>query len=246
MVAIVDMWPPAIPIIAFPRMFRGTAATTSISRDGMMDMGYAKEAMNQSNGQCEDEKRASLMKNIPMIMMLISSVLLAGCASTPPPRIAVKNCVIKVQCDKANIDPSLPSSLFDGKPFAAYYCQTLEDAVKRELSKINPAFQYIPAGGDFNVDIVLEVLHGGSADVRFWTNFILPINPVLGAGQSITTVFVRSSRGANLLAETRITETTTVRSISNEDVLIMDVPLVARNIAAFINDPVKYQKETQN
>lgn len=185
------------------------------------------------------------MKKISIIILLLSSVFFAGCASTLPPKIAVKSnysllgvksCVVKAQCDKAALDPAIP------KAFAANYCQMLEGAVKMELSKANPDFQYSPAAGDLNIDITLEALHGGSAAARFWVGF--------GAGRSISTVFVRVSRGVEPLAETRITETTTMpnfisNNLSNENALMQDVPAVAKNIAAFVNNPAKYQKESQ-
>lgn len=183
------------------------------------------------------------MKRLILIFCLL--FLASGCASTLPAKIdvksnysllGVKSCVIKAQCDKVSLDPSL------NKSFAANYCQMLEGAVKMELSRTNRDFQYVPAGGDLNVDIVLEVLDGGSAAARFWVGF--------GAGRSVSTVFVRISRGMETLAEARITETTTMPNVvtnqwTNEDALMQDVPLVARNVAAFVNDPVKYQKELQ-
>lgn len=183
------------------------------------------------------------MKKIVVIM--ITFLFISGCASTLPSKINVKSnysllgaksCTVKAQCDKANVDASI------NKSFAANYCQMLEGAVKMELSKTNPDFQYISTTADVNIDIVLEVIHGGSAAARFWVGF--------GAGRSISTVFVRVSKGTELLAEARITETTTMPNIatnnwSNEDALMQDVPLVARNIAAFVNDPEKYKRESQ-
>lgn len=185
------------------------------------------------------------MKKISIVVMLLASVLFVGCASTLPPKIAVnsnysllgvKTCVVKAQCDKVSLDPSL------NKSFAANYCQMLEGAVKMELSKTNPDFQYGPAGGDLNIDITLEALHGGSAAARMLVGF--------GAGRSVSTVFIRISRGEEIIAETRITETTTMPNITsnnwtNEDALMQDVPAVAKNIAAFVSDPAKYQKESQ-
>ena len=180
-----------------------------------------------------------------LFCLLVSITMMASCASTLPPKLdvksnysllGVKSCVITTQCDKATIDPSI------NKSFAANYCQMLEGAVKMELSRTNRDFQYVQAGGDLNVDIVLEVLDGGSAAARFWVGF--------GAGRSISTVFVRVTRGAEPLAEARITETTTMPNMltnqwTNEDALMQDVPLMARSIAAFVNDPEKYKKESQ-
>lgn len=165
------------------------------------------------------------MKYIPIIVIMFSSMFFAGCASTLPSKIefksnysllGVKSCVVKTQCDKANVDPSF------NKSFAANYCQMLEGAIKMELSKNNPNFQYIQDSGDLNIDVALEVLDGGSAAARFWVGF--------GAGRSISTVFVNISSKTDLLAEARITETTTIPNLAtgqftNEDAIMQDVPL---------------------
>jgi len=66
-------------------------------------------------------------------------------------------------------------------------------------------------------------------------------------------------RSLNIFASLNITggdklthflETTTLTNLmtgtySNEDALMQDVPLLARKIAEFVNDPVKFKKENQ-
>ncbi len=93
-----------------------------------------------------------------------------------------------------------------------------------------------------NFDVTLEELHGGSAAARFWVGF--------GAGRTVSTVYVKVLKGQELMAEGRITETTTLTNVltgtySNEDSLMQDVLLVARKIAEFVNDPVKFKKDNQ-
>ena len=183
------------------------------------------------------------MKKISILIALLSSMVFIGCTSTLPDKITISNnyslanvktYVIKTQYDKGDVDPNLP------KTFAANYCEMLEGAVKMALLKTNPEFKHVPGGGDLNITIALESLHGGSAAARALVGF--------GAGRSVSTVYVTISKGAESIAEARITETTTMPNIqtsnwTNEDALMQDIPAVAKKIAAFVSDPVKYQKE---
>ena len=104
-----------------------------------------------------------LFKEVAMIPIKRHKVLLAlatfifiGCASTLPDKISikenysllnVKTCVIKAQCDKVDLDPSL------SKSFAGNYCQILEGAVKMALSKTNSSFQYVPNPDEADLNI---------------------------------------------------------------------------------------------
>jgi hypothetical protein len=114
----------------------------------------------------------------------------------------------------------------------------LEGSIKLSLQKTNPEFQYTNTGSNLNIDVTLEELHGGSAAARFWIGF--------GAGRTVSTAYVRVLKGQELVAEGRITETTTLTNLitgnySNEDALMQDVPQLARKIAEFVNDPVKFK-----
>jgi hypothetical protein len=179
------------------------------------------------------------------IFLAFLLLTLTGCTSTLPEKMTVKDnysllnvktYAIKVQCEKGDIDPNLP------KAFASNYCQMLEGAVKMALAQTNPEFQPTIDNADLNINIALEALHGGSAAARALVGF--------GAGRSVSTVYVSILKGTESLAETRITETTTMPNIAsknwtNEDALMQDIPAIAKNVAAFISDPLKYQKETK-
>jgi len=178
-------------------------------------------------------------------IMCIAILFLIGCTATLPQKADVsssyslqglKSYALKLNSEKTNIDPSL------SKSFTSSYCQMLEGSIKLSLQKTNPEFQYIDAGSDLNIDVILEELHGGSAAARFWIGF--------GAGRTVSTVYVKVLKGQELIAEGRITETTTLTNLvtgnySNEDALIQDVPQLSRKIAEFVNDPVKFKKENQ-
>jgi hypothetical protein len=183
------------------------------------------------------------MKKISFIC--ISILFLMGCTATLPPKVEIsgsyslqglKSYALKLNCEKANIDPSFKKS------FASSYCQMLEGSIKLSLQKTNPEFQYTNTSSELDINVTLEELHGGSAAARFWIGF--------GAGRTVSTVYVKVLKGQELIAEGRITETTTLTNLmtgtySNEDALMQDVPLVARKIAEFVNDPVKFKKENQ-
>jgi hypothetical protein len=173
----------------------------------------------------------------------ISIVLFAGCTAALPPKteisssysiVGLKTYTLKTSCEQANVDPAIDQTFLSG------YCQMLQGSTKLALQKVNPALKYTEANSDMNIDVALEELHGGNAAARFLIGF--------GAGRSVSTLFVRVFKAQELMAESRITETTTFTNLmtgtyENEDALMQDVPLLARKIAEFVNDPVKYRKE---
>jgi hypothetical protein len=179
------------------------------------------------------------MKNKSIIC--ITTLFLIGCTATLPQKAEIsrsyslqglKTYILKLNCEKANVDTSF------SKSFASSYCQMLEGSIKLSLQKTNPEFQDTKTVSDLNIDVILEELHGGSAAARFWIGF--------GAGRTVSTAYVRVLKGQELVAEGRITETTTLTNLitgnySNEDALMQDVPQLARKIAEFVNDPVKFK-----
>lgn len=178
-------------------------------------------------------------------VIFIAILFLIGCTATLPRKTEIrsqyslhdlKSYTLKLNSEKANVDPSF------NKSFAGSYCQMLEGSIKLSLQKTNPEFQYSTGNSDLLIDVTLEELHGGSAAARFWIGF--------GAGRTVSTVYVRVLKGQELMAESRITETTTMTNLvtgnySNEDALMQDVPQLARKITEFVNDPLKYTKENQ-
>lgn len=178
-------------------------------------------------------------------IIFITILFLIGCTATLPQKAEIsrsyslqglKSYALKLNSEKTNIDPSF------SKSFASAYCQMLEGSIKLSLQKTNPEFQYTNTSSDLNIDVTIEELHGGSAAARFWIGF--------GAGRAVSTVYVRVLKGQELLAEGRITETTTMTNLitgnySNEDALMQDVPPLAGKIAAFVNDPLKFKKDNQ-
>ena len=170
--------------------------------------------------------------------MFVITAFLVGCASTLPSKnivtksyslIGVKTYSINLTCNRAEVT-NLDRSFLEG------YCQALEGSTKMTLRKKLPEIRYEKENPDLIIKGDLERIHGGSGAARFWIGF--------GAGRSITTLYVKIYKGQDLMAERRITETTTLMNLmsgnySNEDAIIQDAPLVARKVADFISDPLK-------
>jgi hypothetical protein len=183
-----------------------------------------------------------LKTNFRILIWLIVLLSLIGCVATLPPKAeisksysltGVKTYVIKTDCKNTNSSDIKPS-------FIATYCQVLDGNIKVAIQRTNPEFQYSDKESDITIETVLEEMHGGSAAARFLIGF--------GAGRSVTTVYVRIYKRETLMAERRITETTTMPNLAtktyeNEDAILQDAPLLARKIAEFIADPVKYKEE---
>ncbi len=75
----------------------------------------------------------------------ISFLFLVGCTATLSQKMEISpsyslqglnSYALKMNCEKANIDPSL------NKSFPSSYCQMLEGSIKLSLQKTNPEFQY--------------------------------------------------------------------------------------------------------
>ena len=178
-----------------------------------------------------------------MSVIFIAMLFLFGCTATLPQKVEIsptyslqglKLYTLKLDCEKANLDPSF------NKSFASTYCHMLDSNIKLTLQKSNPEFRFAPSNSDLNIEVTLEELHGGSAAARFWVGF--------GAGRTVSTVYVRILKGQELQAEGRVTETTAFTYViadSNEDAVLQDIPRVARKVAEFVNDPVKFKNENQ-
>lgn len=185
------------------------------------------------------------MRNAVAQTALILILLLTGCTAALPPKtevrqsytlLGVKSYSLDMNCEKANVDPAINRSFLKG------YCQMLEGSIKVAMQRINPELTYLDTKSDIRVNVTLEELQGGNAAARLWIGF--------GAGRSVSTVYVNVLRGTESLSEGRVTETTTLTNImtgtySNEDALMQDVPLLAKKLAEFISDPIKFKRENQ-
>jgi len=179
------------------------------------------------------------MKRLSVVFIIF--IVLVGCTTTLPPKIeisksysllGVKSYSLTLNSNGVNLDPSFSAA------FLASYCQALDGNIRLALQRESPEFQYAGAGSDLNIEVSLEALRGGNAAARFWVGF--------GAGRSVSSVYVRVLKKQEILSEGRITETTTLpnfatNNFSNEDAIMQDAPLLARSIATFIKDPVKYE-----
>ena len=170
-----------------------------------------------------------------VILSCFTLTLAMGCTPTLPEKVKVepsyalegiKTVSVQIHCEEALIVDVEPA-------FKDGYCEALganiKHAVKRKLRLI-----YTENDPDLMVDTKLEEVRGGSAATRFWIGF--------GAGQSVTTMYVKIIRNQNIIAEGRITETTTMPDIvggsySNEDAILQDAPRVANKVADFVVNP---------
>ena len=177
-----------------------------------------------------------MISNLLRIAVLgIALTLATGCTATLPAKVkfdpsysleGVKTVSIQTHCEDAlivDVDPAFK----DG------YCDALTAniklAIKRKMRVTTTENE-----PDLMVDTKLEEIRGGSAAARFWVGF--------GAGRSVTTVYVKIIRNQHIIAESRITETTTMPdvvggSFSNEDAILRDAHLVANKVANFVVNP---------
>jgi hypothetical protein len=179
-----------------------------------------------------------------IIFGLISVIIfvIAGCASTLPPKGEIRESYSLDNFNSFAMILSCEETKVTGvrENFATDYCQVLEGNIKLSLRKLNSKWRYDKKDPDVLIDTKLEEIHGGSAAARFWVGF--------GAGRSITTVYVKVIKENKVLAEQRITETTTLTNIitnnyANEDAIIQDAPLVSKKIAEFEKNPTEFRKK---
>jgi hypothetical protein len=181
------------------------------------------------------------MKELSAGILLITALFFAGCTPTLPPQgdIRPSYSIADVRTFSSVMACEHTQSTELSPGFAQDYCDVLGTNIKLALQKENRNFAYAEADPDLVVQTTLEEIHGGSAAARFWVGF--------GAGRSITTVYVKVLKKGEVIAERRITETTTLTNLatgnySNEDAILQDAPLVARKVAAFVHNPAEFEK----
>jgi len=163
---------------------------------------------------------------------------MAGCASTLPQKSVVqgnysvtdaKTFSTALSCDATKVD-----GVKDG--FVKDYCQILAGNIKIALQKELRGIEYNETNPDLAIQVNLEEVNGGSAAARLWVG--------MGAGRSITTVYVKVIKKGVTIAEKRLTETTTTPNLitnnyANDDAILQDAPLVARKVGEFVKNPAR-------
>ena len=182
------------------------------------------------------------MKELSAGILLFTVLFFAGCAPTLPPQSDIRPSysIADVKTFSSVLDCENTQSTDLRPGFAQDYCQVLAGNIKLAIQQENRNFTSDDTNPDLVVQTTLEEVHGGSAAARFWVGF--------GAGRSITTVYVKVLKKGEIIAERRITETTTMPNITtgtyaNEDAILQDAPLVARKIAGFVHNPVEFEKK---
>lgn len=179
------------------------------------------------------------MKNI--CFMVLAILFLFGCAEKLPEEVKVstkysienvESFSVAIDCEKTKVT-NLPPTFIEN------YCQLLETNLKLALQSVKSTWRYVDTNPELKIETILEQVHGGSADTRFWIGF--------GAGRSVTTIYVKIFQNDVIVAERRFNETTTMPNLvsdtwSNEDVVIQDARLIAEKIASFVKNPSAYDK----
>lgn len=176
------------------------------------------------------------MRHFIVISMLL---LFSGCTATLPPKsviseqfslLGVSSYRLSLTSEGVMLDPAF------NKIFLNNYCTALESNIRIAMQSQAPEYKYINSqeAADLDIDVTLESLQGGNADLRFWIG--------LGAGATVSTAYVRVTKGKIQIAEGRITEMTTLVNIisgnyDNDQAVLQDVPRLARKIAEFVTSP---------
>ena len=86
------------------------------------------------------------MKNTVVQTALILILLSTGCTAALPPKtevsrsytlLGVKSYSLEMNCEKANVDPTINRSFLKG------YCQMFEGSTKVAMQRINPELTYL-------------------------------------------------------------------------------------------------------
>lgn len=172
------------------------------------------------------------------LCVLAFSVLVGGCTTALPPKaivsddyslLGVESYSLTLSGEGVDLDPSL------GAEFLANYLLALEGNLRVAMCSRAPEYRYAARDdADLSIDVSLETLQGGSAAARFWIGY--------GAGQTVSTVYVRIRRDGRLVAEGRVTETTSLVDIwsgnyANDQAIMQDCPRLAQAVVEFVSGP---------
>lgn len=173
---------------------------------------------------------------------LLFCLLLSGCAPTLPDYDVISKdySLLGSKTFKSTVDCSKASVVAVAPDFITGYCPLIESQLKSSIQRQNPNLEYSTELPDIVIESKIEQINGGSAGARFWVGF--------GAGRSVTTIFTRVSKGGQIIAERRFSETTTMPTMGvwdNDSAILQDAPIVAKKIATFIRDPLAYNMPQQ-
>ena len=178
-----------------------------------------------------------------VILMVTMAVMLAGCASTLPPKVSVgndfkttgvKTISVKIDCTDTKTDDINPASVPD-------YRKMLIAATKASIRE-KTGYKIVENATDVDIKITLEQMVGGNAAARFLVG--------LGAGRSIITTYVDVVRNGKIIAEGRLIETSTIPNIvgsawTKEELIKQDIGIIAGKIADFVADPRNFEAKPE-
>ncbi|MBK5274278.1 MAG: DUF4410 domain-containing protein [Desulfuromonadales bacterium] len=169
------------------------------------------------------------------IILMIVVMMLAGCASTLPPKVSidqdyntmgVKTASVRMDCTAVKSEDVDVASIPD-------FCQMILSAAKSSIRK-KSGYKIEDDYADLEINIKLEEVYGGNAAARFWIG--------LGAGKSAIVTLVDISRSGRVMAEGRLIETSTLPNVinnawGNESLILQDAGIIGGRIADFVANP---------
>lgn len=185
-------------------------------------------------------KKLTLLSIFGLISIILT--VMTGCTATLPPKGEIREPYSLENFNSFATTLNCKETKISGVPenFAADYCPALEGNIKLSLRNLNSKWRYDNEAPDVLIYTQLEEINGGSSAARFWVGF--------GAGKAVTTVYVKVIKANNVLAEQRISETTSFTNVmsqnySNDVAIMQDAPLISKKIAEFVKNPTEFGKE---
>lgn len=185
------------------------------------------------------------MKISTAIIMFLALLYLGGCAPQVLPDKStiqgsysladIKTFSSELNCENPKVAKLTPE-------FTQDYCQLLAANIRVALRRNNRNLKYDAVNPELVVQTTLEEINGGNTTSLFWFGF--------GVDSSTSTVLVTVVKNCEIIAEKRITKTTTLpiletNAFADEDAILQDAALLANKIGQFINDPVKFEKDSK-
>jgi hypothetical protein len=121
--------------------------------------------------------------------------------------------------------------------FIKMYCDLLRTHISTKIQQQHPDWELVDEEADLFIEASLEQLYGGNEALRFFPSF--------QAGRSMITIQFYVYKNELLIAERRLTETTSrihfeKRQYTNEDAITADSIIMAGYVSDYIDNPEKF------
>lgn len=177
-----------------------------------------------------------MRRTLRLILSCALPVAMTACVYTTETReaaVSPEYSVLGVRSFRVVVDCKNVRAVHVYNGFAEDFCPVLDDTVRIVLKERHPRLSYRDTDADLTIDISLEDIHGGNAGLR---------KSGLGAGNTLIGVFIRISKGDQVVAQTRFdmnakTDDPFFGDRSNESVLLNGARGVAKFVSDFVNSP---------